>query len=163
VITFCTITTSYNTESGQLILVKIRMTLPVSQLLLTFRVEKLLLSVVVNFLLIPLHVSYLTMYRGLDSVCSVSFRLTQNINNSGLVTQWSWGSSASIVSWLQTERPGFDPQQGQRIFPLTSVSRLALRPDQPPIQWVLAVLFPGVKHGQGVGLTTHPSAKVKNE
>jgi len=34
---------------------------------------------------------------------------------------------------LQTERPGFDPRQGQRTFPLASVSRPTLRPTQPPI------------------------------
>jgi hypothetical protein len=33
--------------------------------------------------------------------------------------------------------------QRQRIFPLTSVSRLALGPTQPPVQWVPAVLSPG--------------------
>jgi hypothetical protein len=36
----------------------------------------------------------------------------------------------------KTRRPGFDLRQRQRIFPLTSVSRPALRPSQPPIQWV---------------------------
>jgi hypothetical protein len=34
---------------------------------------------------------------------------------------------------------------GQRIFPVTSVSRPALRPTQPPAQWVPGVLSPGVK------------------
>jgi hypothetical protein len=29
-------------------------------------------------------------------------------------------------------------------------------PTQPPVQCVTGVLFPGVKHGQGVTLTTHP-------
>jgi hypothetical protein len=38
--------------------------------------------------------------------------------------------------WLQTGLSGFDPPQWQRIFPLTSMSRPALRPTQPPIQWV---------------------------
>jgi hypothetical protein len=35
-------------------------------------------------------------------------------------------------------------------------SRPALGPTQPPIQWVPGVLSPGVKHGRGVTLTTHP-------
>jgi hypothetical protein len=40
-------------------------------------------------------------------------------------------SSVSVVSdW------GSIPGRGKRIFPLTSMSRPALRPTQPPIQWV---------------------------
>jgi hypothetical protein len=54
-----------------------------------------------------------------------------------------------------TGRLRFDPRQRQRIFPLTSVSRPALGPTQPPVQWVPGVLSPGVKRGQGVTLTTH--------
>jgi hypothetical protein len=49
-----------------------------------------------------------------------------------------------------------DPRQGQRIFPLASVSRPVLRPTQPPVQWVPGILSPGVKRGLGVTLTTHP-------
>jgi hypothetical protein len=48
------------------------------------------------------------------------------------------------------------PVRGERIFALTSVSRPAVGPIQPPVQWVLGVLSPGVKCGQGVTLTTHP-------
>jgi hypothetical protein len=55
-----------------------------------------------------------------------------------------------------TGRSGFDPRQGERIFPLSSVSRPALGPTQPPVQWVPGVLCPGVKCGRGVTLTTHP-------
>jgi hypothetical protein len=58
-----------------------------------------------------------------------------------------------------------DPRQGQRIFLLAPASRPALRPTQPPIQWVPGVLSPGVKRGRGVTLTTHPHlvAEVKYE
>jgi hypothetical protein len=35
---------------------------------------------------------------------------------------------------------GFDPRQGQRIFPLSSVSRPAMGPTQPPVQWVPCVI-----------------------
>jgi hypothetical protein len=44
----------------------------------------------------------------------------------------------------------------QKIFPLTSVSRPALGPTQPPVQWVPGVLSRGVNRGRGVTLTTHP-------
>jgi hypothetical protein len=44
----------------------------------------------------------------------------------------------------------------ERIFPLASVSRPALGPTQPPVQWVPGVLSPGVKRGRGVTLTSHP-------
>jgi hypothetical protein len=49
-----------------------------------------------------------------------------------------------------------DPRQRQRIFPLASVSRPALGPTQPPVQWLLEVLSLGVIRGRGVTLTTHP-------
>jgi hypothetical protein len=67
------------------------------------------------------------------------------------VTLCETGSSVSIVSGY-----GFDPRQGQRIFPLTSVSRTTLGPTQPSVQWVPGVLFPGLKRGLGVTLITHP-------
>jgi hypothetical protein len=64
------------------------------------------------------------------------------------------GQSCNV--WLRTGRPGFDPRQRQRIFPLASVSRPALGPTQPPVQWVPGVLSPVVKRGRDVMLTTHP-------
>jgi hypothetical protein len=76
-------------------------------------------------------------------------------------------SSGSIVSdyGLDDRAIGFDPRQGQRIFPLASVSRPAQGPTQPPVQWVPGVLSLGVKRGRGVMLTTYPpsSAEVVNE
>jgi hypothetical protein len=52
--------------------------------------------------------------------------------------------------WLRTGRPGDQgsiPGRGKIIFPRTSVSRPALGPTQPPVQWVPGVLSPGLKHG----------------
>jgi hypothetical protein len=68
------------------------------------------------------------------------------------------GLSVSIVSdyGLDDWAIGVRSPAGQRIFPLSSVSRPALRPTQPPVQWVPGVLFPGLKRGRGVTLTTHP-------
>jgi hypothetical protein len=59
----------------------------------------------------------------------------------------------------QAGRPGDRgsiPGRGKGFFPLTSVSRPALGPTQPPVQWVPGVVSPGVKRGRGVTLTTHP-------
>jgi hypothetical protein len=57
--------------------------------------------------------------------------------------------SSSLASRRLYGRSGFDPRRGQRIFPLTSVSRPALEPTQPPVQWVPGVLAPGVKARPG--------------
>jgi hypothetical protein len=67
-----------------------------------------------------------------------------------------WAGAAQYSAWLRTGRRRFDPRQRQRIFPLTSESRPALGPTQRPVQWVLGVLYPGVKGSRGVMLTTHP-------
>jgi hypothetical protein len=55
--------------------------------------------------------------------------------------------------WLQTGIPGFDPRQ--RIFPVASVSRPALRPPSLLSNGYKRVLSLGVKRGRGVTLTTH--------
>jgi len=72
--------------------------------------------------------------------------------------QRSWVSSVSIVSttdWI-AGRLGFDLRQRQRVLPLASGSRKAMGPTQPPIQWVPGFLFPGLKRGRSVTLTTRP-------
>jgi hypothetical protein len=51
---------------------------------------------------------------------------------------------------------GSIPGRGERIFPLTSVSRPSPWLIQPPVQWVPGVLSPVVKRDWGVTLTTHP-------
>jgi hypothetical protein len=53
---------------------------------------------------------------------------------------------AQSVYWLPTGQSGFGPWQRQKIF------SPALKPTQPHIQWVPAVL-PGLKRSRGVMLT----------
>jgi hypothetical protein len=48
------------------------------------------------------------------------------------------------------------PGRGEIISPLAYMFRQALRPTQPPVQWVPGDLSPGLKRGRGVMLTTHP-------
>jgi len=50
-------------------------------------------------------------------------------------------SSVSIVTRPQAGQLGFD----SRFFLLATASRLALGPAQPPIQWILGAVSPGVK------------------
>jgi hypothetical protein len=63
----------------------------------------------------------------------------------------------SVVNSNSAGRSGFDPRQGQRIFPLASVSRPALGPTHPP--------FPGGKARPGRDANHSPpsSAEVVNE
>jgi hypothetical protein len=53
---------------------------------------------------------------------------------------------------------------GANIFPLSSVSRPALEPTQPPVQWVPGVRSPGVKTRSGRDADHSPpsSAEVEN-
>jgi hypothetical protein len=71
----------------------------------------------------------------------------------------SRGSSVSIVSGYGLDERAIkvrSPMEEKRIFSESSVSRPALGPTQPPVQWVLGVLSPGLKRDRGVTLTTHP-------
>jgi len=61
------------------------------------------------------------------------------------------GSSVSIATGYGLEGPGIESRWG-RDFP--HLSRPALGPTQPPVQWVPG-LSPGVKSGRGVTLTPH--------
>jgi hypothetical protein len=56
-----------------------------------------------------------------------------------------------------TGRPGDRgsiPGRGERIFPLSSVSRPAMGPTHFPVQLVPVVFSPGLKHGRVLTLTT---------
>jgi hypothetical protein len=68
------------------------------------------------------------------------------------------GSSVSIVSgyWLDDRAIEVRSPAKAKDFSSSSVSRPALGPTQPPVQWVPGVLSPGLKRGRGVTLTTQP-------
>jgi hypothetical protein len=77
-------------------------------------------------------------------------------------------TSSKNEFWLRAELPGYRgsiPSSGERIFPLASVSRPALGPTQPPVQWVLGGPFPGGKARPGRDADHSPpsSAEVENE
>jgi hypothetical protein len=85
----------------------------------------------------------------------------------GNIYVFTWISSGSIVSdhGLDDRAIGVRSLAGQKIFPLTSVSRPALGSTQPPVQWVPGVLPPGVKARPGHDSNHSPpsSAEIENE
>jgi hypothetical protein len=73
-------------------------------------------------------------------------------------------SSGSIVSdyGLDDRAIGIrSPAEAKGLLPLIYVSRPALRPTQPPVQWVPEVLSPGVK--RDIDHLAPSSAQVVNE
>jgi hypothetical protein len=64
--------------------------------------------------------------------------------------------------WLQTGRLRFEPRQRQRTFPVSSVSRPALRPTHPPVQWVPGSFTMGkARPGRDADHSPPSSAKVR--
>jgi hypothetical protein len=71
------------------------------------------------------------------------------------VQRWATGWTIRVLV--------FDSRWGLRIFLLTTKSRTALGPTQPPIQWVLGALSLGVKWpGREADHSPPSSAEAKN-
>jgi hypothetical protein len=82
------------------------------------------------------------------SAMNASFWKQTDKNNKLLLSEcWSWGCSDSIVSDERLD-DRVRSQQRQRIFPLASLSRPALWPTQPLIQWVPGVVSPEKKRNR---------------
>jgi hypothetical protein len=72
-------------------------------------------------------------------------------------------SSFGITTRPQAARSGFDSRQGLGIFLFATASRPAVRPTQPPIQWVPGVTSTRVKWlGHEAEHSAPSSAEVKN-
>jgi hypothetical protein len=70
--------------------------------------------------------------------------------NSNIVSAMHGAGVAQSVHCLTTDwTTGVRSLAEARDFPLASVSRPALRRNQPPIQWVLGVVSLGLKRGRG--------------
>jgi hypothetical protein len=74
------------------------------------------------------------------------------------LTLRSRGSSVNTVSGYVLEDRAIDVRSPaeSRDLSRASASIPALRPTQPPLQWVPGVISPGLKRGRGVELTTYP-------
>jgi hypothetical protein len=108
-----------------------------------------------RFMIVLLYITH--SYIGLCRVCLFSSHCPSSI----LVVLYNWslycngaGVAQSVLSDYKLDDRDSIPDRG-RIFPLASASRPAMGPTQPPIQWVLGLLPPGVKRGRGVTLSTH--------
>jgi hypothetical protein len=87
--------------------------------------------------------SFLTMpnYVQIKLHCLIKLKIKLNF----IMTLYrSWDSSVSIVARLLAGKPVPDYRQELGIFLFITASTMALRPTQPPVQWVSWV-FPGVK------------------
>jgi hypothetical protein len=87
----------------------------------------------------------------------MEFPIHSSLKRINYITYHKPHSSVSIASDHRLDNQGLIPlTEAKDFFPLASLSSPTLGPTQPPVQWVLGVLSPRVKCGQGMVLTTHP-------
>jgi hypothetical protein len=90
------------------------------------------------------------------------FLLGPNILLSTLFSNEGHDRSLGIATRLRAGRAGFDSRQGLEIFLFATVSRPALGPTQPSIQWVPGALSLGVKRlGREADHSSPSNAEVK--
>jgi hypothetical protein len=83
-----------------------------------------------------------------------------HINKWELLGLYDWKHTPSNEFFMYgntNNNRGSIPGRDKRMFPLASVSRSALGPTQPPVQWILGVLSSGLKRSRAMTLTTHPN------
>jgi hypothetical protein len=123
----------------------------------------LYLNFIPAFINMYMYYIHLSFYIFLTYACSACKKYTGTsiFPNRALVTT----QKSSMLDTVHCLKYNLRVQSPARIlFPLASVSKPALAPTQPPIQWVPGVLFPRVKRGPGDADHSPPaSTEVKNE
>jgi hypothetical protein len=86
-----------------------------------------------------------------------------SVTNGATVVQFFQINYSHLALGYGLDDQWFESRQGLGNFLFTTASRPALRPTQPPIQWVLDALSLGVKRPRReTGHSFPPSAEVKN-
>jgi hypothetical protein len=102
--------------------------------------------------------------RAPSDVCGTISPVRTRVTHVDRLFRFYFVSLLLVSVCLQTGRPGFDPRQRQRIFPLASVSRPAQGPTQSPVQWTPGILSPGLKRsGRDPDHSPKSTSEVKNE
>ena len=82
--------------------------------------------------------------------CADYIRLIEQFNNleTEIITKLSMSQDIVVCKIGKSENHGLIPSRGKTIFLLSKACRPALGSTEPPIQWALGALFPGVKQSE---------------